>query len=40
MNDLEALLRQALAAHQAGRLAEAHRGYQAVLAQDPTHPGA
>lgn len=30
----------ALAAHQAGRIAEAEAGYRAVLAQDPTHPHA
>jgi protein O-GlcNAc transferase len=37
MTDLADRFAQALAAHQAGRLAEAERGYREILARDPRH---
>jgi predicted O-linked N-acetylglucosamine transferase (SPINDLY family) len=38
--EAEALLREAVVLHRAGRLAEAQRIYAQVLAADPEHPGA
>jgi predicted TPR repeat methyltransferase len=40
MPDLTAILAQAMADHQAGRLDEASRGYRRILRKQPTHPDA